>query len=325
MNQLLKFIILLSVTFSLFSCSDEFVDEKLNLQVTETSEIIISPGWEAADYQFKCDGIADADFRVISKPDWLLLENNSGKFNESIATIHASAIEQAQFSKMGFYLDQMIITSGGKNYLIPMHYLSEGNPLVEVNRQFQITGYYEQLLVGNIGEGLLFWDIISIPSWLTVRIDEVNPIALMLRPGQTATIPVVLDLLESEKDDYTGKIILKTNDKKNPLVEIAVNVNLGNPNIMIVYDEIDFGVETSKTYKVYNQGTGILNWYFEGLPEWLSVAPASGKNMPWYSKDVVFTCDRSKLQSGLNSAIIKLKSNDPDTPSANIVVKYLNP
>ena len=81
-----------------------------------------------------------------------------------------------------------------------------------------------------------------------------------------------------------------------------------------------------KTTRIYNQGNGILIWSFEGLPEWLSVSTVNGIVMPYSStSDVIFTCNRSNLQPGLNSATFYLKSNDPNKSSSAIKVSVRVP
>jgi len=64
MNHFLKINLLLLVTIALFSCSDEFVNEKLDIAGVATSAIIISPEWNADNYEFKCDGVGNADFTI---------------------------------------------------------------------------------------------------------------------------------------------------------------------------------------------------------------------------------------------------------------------
>ncbi len=324
MNHFLKIIILLSSTITFFSCNDEFINDKLNISGVAASAIIISPEWDADDYQFKCDGVKNADFSIISKPDWLILDSNSGKFADSIATIHGSANPEPRFSKIGFYVDQMIVNASGKQYAVPVYYITEGNPSVKVDRVFEIasTNYNNVLQISNSGDGVLLWDIVSMPDWLTVNMGQFNPMSLILGKGAAASLPFTFNIHAAVQNNLKGPIVLKTNDKNNPLVEIAVSANLGSPELYISNIQIDFGSsETTKTTQIYNQGSGILVWRFEGLPEWLSVSTASGIVMPYYtSNDLTFTCTRGNLHPGLNSATFYLKTNDSDESSVAVTV-----
>ena len=324
MTHFFKIIIILSATIAFFSCSDEFINEKLDISGVASSAIIISPEWDASDYQFKCKGVGNADFKVDRKPDWLILDSNSGKFTDSVATIYGSANPEPRFSKTGFYVDQMLINTAGKKYAIPLYYIIEGNPSVQVNRTFEINynNYNNQLQISNSGDGILLWDIVSMPYWLTVNMSQFNLMSVILGKGASATLPLTFDIQAAVQNNLKGTIVLKTNDKNNPLVEIAVSANTGTPSLLFLNEQLDFGSsETVKTTRIYNQGNGILIWSFEGLPEWLSVSTANGIVMPYSStSDIIFTCNRSNLQPGLNSATFYLKSNDPNKSSVAITV-----
>lgn len=323
MNHFLKTIILLSSTIAFFSCSDDFVNDKLTISGVATSAVIISPEWEADDYEFKCEGVKDADFTISSKPEWLILDSQSGKFTDSIATIHGSANTDPLFSKVGIYIDQMIVNTNGKTYAVPVYYITEGNPSVRVNRTFEIAyNSNSQLSISNTGDGVLLWDIVSMPDWLTVNLSQISPTSVILGNGAVASVPFILDAKAAVQNGLTGTIVLKTNDKNNPLIEIAVSASLGTPNIYYYSDQIDFGAtETSKNLEINNNGNGILIWSIEGLPEWLSVTHASGVYPPYSSPgDVILTCDRSKLQPGFYSATFNLKSNTPNKSLVPITV-----
>lgn len=329
MNHFLKIIIVLSVTIAFFSCSDEFVKEKLDISGVAASAIIISPEWDADDYQFKCDRVGNADFTINSKPEWLILDSNSGKFIDSIATIHGSAYPEPRFSKTGIYVDQMLVAVSGKKYAVPVYYITEGNPSVQVNRSFEISynNYNNQLQISNSGDGILLWDIVSMPYWLTVNMSQFNLMSVILGQGAVTTLPFTFDIQAAVQNNLKGTIVLKTNDKNNPLVEIAVSANTGSPSLLFLNEQLDFGSsETTKTTGIYNPGNGLLIWSFEGLPEWLSVSTANGIVMPYSStSDVTFTCNRSNLQPGLNSATFYLKTNDPGNSSVAIRVSVRVP
>ena len=329
MNHFLKIIILLSVTIAFFSCSDEFINQKLDISGVATSAIIISPEWDADDYQFKCDGLSNADFKIESKPDWLVLDSNSGKITDSIATIHGSANPVPRFSKTGIYVDQMMVAASGKQYAIPVYYIIEGNPSVQVNRVFEISynNYNNELKISNSGDGVLLWDIVSMPNWLTVNMSQFNLKSVILGKGAAATLPFTFDVKAAVQNNLKGTIVLKTNDKNNSLVEIAVSANIGTPSLSFSNKQLDFGSsETTKTARIYNQGNGLLIWSIEGLPEWLSVSTANGIAMPYTSaNDITFTCNRSNLQPGLNSATFYLKTNDPDNSSVAVVITVRMP
>ena len=324
MKRIIKNCILLSIAILTFSCSDEFINEKLDISGVAISAVIISPEWETDDYQFQCEGAGNANFIIESKPEWLNTDAVTGKFVNSIATIHVKANIDPRYSNTGIYADQMMITAGGKKYAVPLYYINEGTPAIQVNRTFEISynNFYNQLQISNSGNGILLWDIVSMPEWLTVNIEQFNAMSLMLGKDASAAIPFLFNLEKAvQNDNLTGTILLKTNDKNNPLVTIQVTANLGNPDFNIFENPLNFdNTETTKIFRVYNHGEGIAIWRFEDLPEWLTVSPANGVVLSYSSADINFTCDRSKLSPGMNSATINLKSSDPDRPSIAITV-----
>lgn len=324
MNHFFKIIILLLSTVVFFSCKDEFVNEKLDISGVAASAIFISPEWEADDYEFKCEGVTNADFTISSKPEWLVLDSQSGKITDSIATIHGSAKPEPRFSKVGFYIDQMIVKASGKQYAVPVYYIIEGNPYIEVDRKFEMShyNYSYSLQISNSGDGVLLWDIVSMPDWLTVNMNQFTPTSLILGKGASATLPLSFNIQTPVQNNLKGTIILKTNDKINPLVEIAVSAELGTPDPYFYEEKIDLGnTETTKTTRIHNQGDGILVWNIEGLPEWLSVSTASGIVMPHSSsEEIIFTCARDNLPAGMNTVTFYWKTNAPNKSSIPFTV-----
>lgn len=333
MNHLIKIFLLLSASFAFFSCSDEFVHDQLDISGVAASAIILSPDWEPDDYQFKCREVGNADFTILSKPDWLTLDSNAGKITDSIATIHGAAIAQPRFSETGFYVDQMIVKANGKKIAVPVYYITEGNPAVEISRTLHLSSgdAGEELLLSNTGNGILLWDIVSMPSWLSVNKNQFNPEKLILGKGAMVLIPLIFNVSDIRQNKLEGTIVLKTNDKNNPMVEIAVTVNLGDPNLNLYNLDMNFGISaTSKKCQIDNNGSGILFWKLEGLPDWLSVSAASGIVMPFSQPgEVTFTCLRANVPPGLHTATFYLKSNDPGEPSvaitATVRVAGINP
>jgi len=71
---------MLLAVISLLSCSDDFVDEHLDISGVAKSFIVISPEWDADNYQFQIETGGNAGFRIDRKPHWLSTNNLSGEF-----------------------------------------------------------------------------------------------------------------------------------------------------------------------------------------------------------------------------------------------------
>ncbi|MBN2820266.1 MAG: hypothetical protein JXP36_14920 [Bacteroidales bacterium] len=325
MKGFFKNIILYLLTFSLFSCSDDFVNEYINIYGVANSIVIISPEWEADDYQFEIERTGNAGFSIDSKPDWLVMNDNSGAFINDVATIRCKANLEPGFSKTGIYIDQMLISSNEKQYAVPVYYITEGNPSVQVSPNLEIlySNYSHQLEISNSGNGILLWDIVSMPDWLSVDRSQFNLNAVILGQGSTTSIPFIFNAEKAIQSNLTGTIVLKTNDQDNQQIDISVSANLGTPHLSIYsyYLPLDFGTAVNNlSLEIGNNGNGILAWRIEGLPEWLSVSASNGICHAYSDIEVNFTCDRSKLEAGFNTTTIYLKSSDPENPSYPITV-----
>jgi hypothetical protein len=125
----------------------------------------------------------------------------------------------------------------------------------------------------------------------------------------------------------SGTIVLTTNDKVHPRVTVEVTAELGTPQLSIHTNTINFAsVETTKALNFSNYGSGLLIWNFENIPEWLTITPSGGMYNPYTSyNDIIFTCDRTKLSPGQNTAYVNLKSNDTYLPSYIITVTAVAP
>lgn len=323
-NIIITTIILLIVA----SCSNDFLNENLDKPVVPAGEsgIYISPEWESGDYQFYLPDMGNADFKIEAMPSWLQISSTSGKLVNSMASIHCSVTKNSGFENIGIYLDKMEVTAGGQTFYVPVAYITEGNPTIQVERTLTVNDN-PYLQIYNSGAGILVWDVISLPDWLSIdmdRFNEINPAGVIVPQYSYAQLPLTFDLNTVFDKDLTGTIILKTNDKSNSTVEIKVTVDLGNPEISIwLYDnKIDFGSDgTTYSLEISAWGSGLLVWQFEELPDWLTVTPSKGiYNTHTYYGNIVFTCDRTKLQPGINSSVIYLKSNAYNNPSMAITV-----
>ena len=309
-------------------CSNDFLNENIekNAQPAGESTIYISPTWEASNYQFMLPNAGNADFVIETTPSWLNIGSTRGTLVNGVATIHCSTTKHSDFDKTGIYLDKIQVTANGTTFFVPVAYINEGNPKIQVERTLTIgyNSYYSpHLHIENTGNGILLWDIISMPQWLSIDMNNINLSGIIIPQHNSYSLPLTFDSEALLAGELTGSIVLKTNDKNNPEIEIIVTADLGTPqlNLWKIY-QLDFGItETSKALEMRNYGSGILAWHFEDLPEWLTVSPAKGVYYPGtYYDDIVFTYDKDKLQPGLNSATIRLVSNDPNTPSYPITI-----
>ncbi len=116
-------------------------------------------------------------------------------------------------------------------------------------------------------------------------------------------------------------------DATNSSVKIIVEAN---PKLSVSTTAIDFGtIDSVKTFKINNTGTGALNWTLSENLDWLTLDKTSGSSTT--SSDVVTaTVDHSDLPPGSYDGVIQVNSNGgnlnipvimliPEEPKLNVL------
>jgi hypothetical protein len=322
MKNLIQYTVTGLVLLAVVSCNNDFLkDTSENTSVGE-STVFISPQWEAQDYLVYCATVGNAEYTIIDAPAWLDIDSKSGRFSNDVAAIHCHANVNSEFSEVGIYLAQMTLSVENKgNYIIPVNYITEGNPVIETEKNIKISyepGNPSRLTVRNTGEGILLWEIKEYPKWMSINNDylhSVNYPGTLLPQNAEGYTYFSFNPEASLPDDLTGKIVIVSNDKNNPETVIDVQCDLGDPSFRCYTDQLDFGrAETTLSLEISNQASGLLIWKIEDCPEWLSVSEPNGFLSSYSWKTVQFTCDRTKMSAGVNTATIHIKTNDKKNP-----------
>jgi len=332
MQRIIQNIILFTILYMLTGCTNDFLNENLTPVTSPVgvSNIYISPDWPGSNRQFKLPSQKDADYEIVSKPSWLTVGTNSGHLSDSIANVQCTAKKNTVFSEVGVYMDFMTVKAVGKNYKVPVAYITEGNPTVVVQSAVTLsysTYGYPYLQIQNTGLGILIWNIASMPDWLAVDTARIESGGLYISQYNSYNIPLKVIPGKNTSGTLTGTVILSTNDKAHPSVSIHVTTDLGTPQLSISTNAINFAsTETSKNLTFSNYGSGLLTWEFKDIPAWLTITPSSGRYNPYTSTGIiVFTLDRTKLSAGQNTAIVNLKTNDINHLSYSITVTAVAP
>lgn len=326
----MRFFIKTTVLFAFLclvtSCSKDFLNENLTPGSFPLglSNIYISPDWQSSNYLFKLPSVKEVDYEIVSKPSWLKTGSNNGHLSDSIAIVQCSATKNPDFDAVGIHMDFMTVKATGKNYKVPTAYINEGNPVLQLQSNLTIsynTNSNPSLPIKNNGLGILLWGISSMPDWLAIDTARLGSNGFYISPYTSYSLPLRFKLDKVYTGSLTGKIVLTTNDKEHPSVTITVTADMGTPQLSIYTNSINFSyTETSQTLAFYNSGNGILVWDIKDLPEWLTITPSSGFCSPYASGNVIFSCDRTKLSPGQNSAIVNLKTNDNSNLTYSIKV-----
>ena len=336
MKNPVKYILVGFLITIVFSCNNNFLNDGVDLSNNADAGIYISPEWGTADYTIHVPMAGNAKFSIVKSPDWLQVNTPSGQFINDVATINCSASVCKDFSAVGIYNSVMILDINGKGKsLVPVSYITEGNPVIETERdiimQYDYYGSYAHafLNISNSGEGILLWGIAEKPEWITLALPGGTTLPDQTRyplpQGSSITLDLSYNNSSIPSSDLSGKIVITSNDKNNREKVINIRFNMGNPSLSCYYNQLNFGrTEVTQTMEFSNQGYGLLTWKIESCPEWLSVSEASGALLPYSYKTLTFTCDRSLMPSGQQTQTIYLKTNDTNNPSYAITVTAIN-
>ena len=145
MQRIIQNTILFTILYLLTGCTNDFLNENLTPVTSPVgvSNIYISPDWPGSNRQFKLPLLKDADYEIVSKPSWLTVGSSTGHLSDSIAAVQCTATKNSVFSEVGVYMDFMTVKADGKNYKVPVAYITEGNPTVAV--QSAVTISYSML------------------------------------------------------------------------------------------------------------------------------------------------------------------------------------
>jgi len=332
MLRIIKNAILFTLLCLVTGCTNDFLSENLTPVSFPVglSNIYISPDWQSTNCQFKLPSLKDADYEIVSKPSWLSIGSVSGHLSDSIAVVQCSAVKNSAYSAVGVYIDFMSVKAEGENFKVPVAYITEGNPTIQVQNTVTLSNSTygsPYLQIQNTGLGILIWNIVSMPDWLAVDTTRLESAGIYISQYTSYNIPLIIKPGKNSTGSMTGAIVLSTNDKAHPRVTINVSTDLGTPQLSIYTNAINFSsTETSKALTFSNTGNGLLTWEFTDIPAWLTITPSSGMYNPYTSYgNIVFSCDKTKLSPGQNSTIVNLKTNDSAHSSYSITVTAVAP
>ena len=162
------------------------------------------------------------------------------------------------------------------------------------------------------------------PEWLTAA-----PLAGTIPPGGQQIVNVTFNATDLFGGLYVGSLDITTNDPLATLVHVPATLDVtGAPNIQLSASSIDFGIvyvgyPKLREYQVFNSGTDDL--IITGFPcnnaEFSE--DVSDISLPLTLAPLTGTVLRARFAPGdvgMESGIIGVESNDPDTPTANVAV-----
>lgn len=237
MKYIIQYISISIVFLLVFSCNDDFLTKESSSEpyLGESSPIFISPDWTAKDYSINGWNTGNARFTVTHVPSWLKISSLSGQFTNNNASLNCKANYYSLFPEIGFYSTYIFLSIENQGRLVvPVVYMVEGTPVIEVPSRLTIDENNEvRLPIKNTGNGILTWSVLELPEWLSIKenygviLYASIPVSALHPNGEAFIILTLNNITPSE--NLTGKIVLTTNDKNNPEIEIEVQMDYATP------------------------------------------------------------------------------------------------
>ncbi len=149
---------------------------------------------------------------------------------------------------------------------------------------------------------------------------RITPPATVVRAGETVNIPVRLDAAGLQGGTYEKQINVLSNDPLRPVINVPVRLTvIGAPNLVVSPATLDFAevfVSGTRTrdIRLSNNGTESLtlnSFAFSNPAFALSGTPPSTIRV---GESITLTVRFSPVSTGLLTAALTIRSNDPDGP-----------
>ena len=168
-------------------------------------------------------------------------------------------------------------------------------------------------------------------SWLSV------PPSVTFAPGQVNSFTVTVNYAALPMAGvYQAQIIGTTTDPETQMIDaqatIPVTVTLSEARARLPLSQTAFLFQVvqdgpappAQTLRVFNDGTGTLNWSLSGLPSWLTASPLLGTSNAGQSSATTLTADPTGLAPGVLQALVTVSApgatNDPQLFSVTLLV-----
>ena len=155
--------------------------------------------------------------------------------------------------------------------------------------------------------------------WLTEA-----PTSGTVAPEECAVINVTFDSTGLALGEYSGSLLLESNDPDQPEIVVPVTLNVVEPDIDVTAPPLELTLYPNTTgtlaFTIANVGTGDLLWDLADNATWLTAVPDAGTIPGPGEEEVVLTFNAAGLAPGTYTATITITSNDPDEETITLQV-----
>jgi len=293
--------------------------------VTE-SQIIVSPelltlnDTMTGTLSFSVQPPSEFVWSVSTKPDWVIINPNSGTLNKQI--IQVQVIPTVDGLYEGEHTGKIeIITNGAGKAAATIQLYVNAHPVAKVQPDeitIESSETQKTFFISNTGTGFLSWQLDSFPSWISFE-----PSSGMLAGGDNIEITATAIRNGLQIGTEYGQAILTSNSDEG---DVGIDLTLVVPASAIIstsVPELDFGYfEDTKSFYVKNDGNIAYDWEINNSNSFLTIEPNSGNLAVGDSTEIVINVDRTNLETQVYQLDINIANIEGESLDFPITVEH---
>ena len=282
-------------------------------------------------------GIGTLNWTVSDNAGWLSLSptggSSTGEKDEVTVSVDTSSVDAGDYDAI-ITIGALGATNSPQTVSVSLHI---GTPSVEPSIDFRPSSFSfsaaeggenpasKTLKIWNSGTGMLEWHVSDNANWLSLSPTSGSS------TGEKDEITVSVDTSSMDAGDYDATITIKDTEATNTPQTVLVSLRIGEPGTeptisfspsSLSFTAVEGGVNPSdKTLKIWNSGTGTLDWSVGDDAGWLSLSPTSGSSTG-EKDEITVSVDTSSMDAGDYDAIITIgalgATNSPKTMSVGL-------
>lgn len=178
------------------------------------------------------------------------------------------------------------------------------------------------LTLGNTGAANLVWTLVitgpALTGWITT-----TSLSGMIAPDDTAPVIFDIDATGLTTGTYTATLRIASDDPHRPEVDVLATLEVSTliPDLTVSSAAVAIALApdavTTRTVILSNVGTAALTWSLTETPpvDWLQVLPTSGDIAVGGATPLDLRFDATGLTTGTLATVLRIASNDPNSPS----------
>lgn len=262
-----KFVFGLLILIGLLaSCSNDFLDTKYPTDYVEGDSIFVMSDVRSFEQEIDMRNTETASWKLYQFPRWLEVNPKEGTANPgSRVNFHFSVNKNEMYFDLGIFSLPLVFEVedvGLVQHTVVVWNVGEPDisntpPVIEVD--YTLQGMYQII---NSGYGILLWEVVNKPDWLTLETTEG-----MLNAHEYGIWQYTIDSEDLEPGDYSGKVEIRHN---------------ASPSSYFI--EFKFTIEESAYYGDYLSGEFIDARYIKNMNQ-VVVLTKNPNNLLFFSTD----------------------------------------